>query len=268
MTENRKNKPIIALPADRDETKSLWYHRVGEKYITAVINGAGGIPWLLPSLGDMLDMDFILEKVDGLLLTGSFSNLEPRHYGADQSVEGYLNDPHRDKTTLALIPKALEKRIPILGICRGLQELNVALGGSLHQEVHRVPGFEDHRSLEDQPLEIQYGPAHPVHFQSGAILKELAGTKTRMVNTLHGQGIDRLGEGLIVEAVAPDGLIEAVRVKNSKQFVLAVQWHPEWQFRNNSFYSAIFDAFGNACREKAVSYHQVFIGEQNEVKRG
>jgi len=244
-----KNKPVIALPTDWDKANSLWCHRVGEKYIKAVINGVGGIPWIIPSLGNMPELDFILEKVDGLFLTGSYSNMEPKHYGAKKSVDESYADPLRDETTLSLIPRALEKQIPILGICRGLQELNVALGGSLHQAVHRVPGFEDHRDIKGQPLEIQYGPAHTIHFQSGALLKKLANTKTQMVNSLHGQGIDRLGEGLIVEAVAPDGLIEAVRVKNAKQFVLGVQWHPEWQFENNAFYSAIFSVFGNVCRE-------------------
>lgn len=197
-------------------------------------------------------MEFLLEGADGLLLTGSISNLEPHHYGVHQSPAGSLHDPKRDETTLSLIPRAVKKGVPLLGICRGIQELNVALGGSLHQQVHEVEGFDDHREDENQPLEVQYGPAHEVRLESGSLLAQLAGSETERVNSLHGQGIARLGKGLIIEAVAPDGLIEAVRVKESKSFALAVQWHPEWQFRKNTFYKAIFKAFGDACKERAM----------------
>jgi len=248
---NKSIKPIIAIPADRKLIDTLWYHFAGEKYISAVIEGVQGIPWIIPSFGGMLDLDFILERMDGLLLTGSYSNIEPHRYGESKKGEECLCDPQRDETVLSLIPKTVENGIPLLGICRGLQEINVAFGGSLHQKVHLAPGLDDHREDEAKPQEVQYGPAHEVRMEPGSLLAQLAGSEVERVNSLHGQGIDRLGEGLTVEAVAPDGLIEAVRVTGSKRFALAVQWHPEWQFESNHFNSAIFKAFGDACRKRA-----------------
>ena len=248
---NKSLKPIIAIPADRKLINTLWYHCTGEKYISAVIEGVQGVPWVIPSISEMLDMDFILGRMDGLLLTGSYSNIEPHRYGESKKGDECLCDPNRDETVLSLISKTVEKGIPLLGICRGLQEINVAFGGTLHQQVHRVPGFDDHREGGARPQEVQYGLAHDVHLKSGGLLARLAGSETESVNSLHGQGIDSLGEGLTVEAVAPDGLIEAVQVKGSKSFALAVQWHPEWQFQSNHFYSAIFNAFGDACRKRA-----------------
>ncbi len=227
------------------------FHAVGERYIRAVVEAAGAIPFLIPSLGEALDPDAVLDRVDGILFTGSPSNVEPRHYGGPPSAPGTLHDPHRDATTLPLIPGAIAAGVPVLGICRGFQEMNVAFGGTLHQRVHEVPGLMDHRDDESQPLETQYGPAHDVLLEPGGLLRQLAGTDRVRVNSLHSQGVERLGHDLAIEARAPDGLVEAFRVRSAKRFAVAVQWHPEWQVMSNTFSRAIFAAFGAASLERA-----------------
>jgi putative glutamine amidotransferase len=229
------------------------FHAVGEKYARALLDAAGGLPLLIPALADELRLDELLERFDGLLFPGSPSNVEPRHYEGPPSHPGTLHDPARDATTLPLIRKAVRAGVPVLGICRGFQEVNVAFGGSLHQRVHEVPGHLDHRDDESQPLELQYGPAHEVVLEPGGLLRTLAGTDRVQVNSLHWQGIERLGAGLKVEARASDGLIEAFQVEGARRLALAVQWHPEWKVMENPLSRALFSAFGAACRDRARS---------------
>jgi putative glutamine amidotransferase len=244
-------RPVIGIPACRRDSHGQPFHMVGEKYVRAVAQGAGAIPLLIPSLGESLGFDELLGHLDGLLLTGSPSNVMPVHYAGEASAPDTLHDPHRDKTTLPLIPRAIEAGVPVLGLCRGFQEMNVAVGGTLHQNVHAVPGHADHREDKDAPLEVQYGPAHDVVLEPGGLLRALAGTDRIRVNSLHAQGVQRLGRGLEVEARAPDGLIEAFRVAGARRFAVAVQWHPEWQAMDNPFSRALFAAFGAASRERA-----------------
>jgi putative glutamine amidotransferase len=227
------------------------FHAVGEKYIRAVVEAADAIPFLIPSLGEGLDIDEVLVHVDGILFTGSPSNVEPHHYRGPASSSGTLHDPQRDATTLPLIPRAVESGVPVLGICRGFQEMNVAFGGTLHQKLHEVPGMMDHRDDESLSLDEQYGPAHEVSLEADGLLRRLAGVDRVRVNSLHSQGVERLGSRLAVEARAPDGLVEAFRVKDAPRFALAVQWHPEWKVMSNSFSRALFAAFGAASRERA-----------------
>jgi len=229
------------------------FHVVGEKYARAVLDVAEGLPLLIPALAEELRLDELLDRLDGLLFTGSPSNVEPHHYGGPASQPGTLHDPARDATTLPLIRKAVRAGVPVLGICRGFQEVNVAFGGSLHQRVHEVPGHLDHRHDESQPLEQQYGPAHEVILEPGGLLRALAGCDRVRVNSLHWQGIERLGEGLTVEARATDGLIEAFTVAGAARLALAVQWHPEWKVTENALSRALFSAFGAACRDRAES---------------
>jgi putative glutamine amidotransferase len=242
--------PLVGLPADSKPIGLHRYQTVGEKYIRAVVEGAGALPLLIPSLSPPLPLEELLAGLDGLLLTGAYSNIEPHHYDGGPSYEGNLHDPARDATSLSLVPLAIRMRVPVLAVCRGLQEVNVALGGTLHQKVHEVPGREDHREDLEAPLEEQYAEAHPVRLEGS--LARIAGAGSAMVNSLHGQGIDRLGQGLRVEATAPDGLVEAVRLDSEQAFLLAVQWHPEWKVADNPFYLGIFRAFGDACRERAA----------------
>jgi putative glutamine amidotransferase len=244
-------KPLIGITADRRLTGKQYSHVVAEKYICAVAEGSAAIPVLVPALGASLDLDALLECCDGLLLTGSESNVEPHHYGGPASLPGTLHDPNRDATTLPLIPRAVAAGLPVLAICRGFQEMNVAYGGSLWQRLHEVPGHFDHREDESTELEVQYGPAHEVLLDPGGRLAAIGGTVSLRVNSLHWQGVRRLGQGLAIEARAPDGLVEAFRVAGADDFALGLQWHPEWRFSEDPFSRALFAAFGEACERRA-----------------
>lgn len=244
--------PLVGLPSDRKQIGHHPFQVVGEKYIRAVVDGAGAVPVLIPSLTPSLDLRDMLSRLDGLLLTGAYSNIEPHHYGNEPSYLGNLHDPARDGTTLPLVPLAIEMRVPVLAVCRGLQEVNVALGGTLYQKVHEVAGYDDHREDTEAPLDSQYGIAHPVRLAAGGLLARIAGGEAAEVNSLHGQGIREIGRGLRVEATAPDGLVEAVSLDSDRSFLLAVQWHPEWKVRENRFYLGIFQAFAAACRARAA----------------
>ena len=247
----RSRKPIIGVPADRRLLGSHWFHCVGEKYLKAVAEAADALPLIVPAFGERLELEVLLERCDGVLLTGSPSNVEPGRYDGPPSAPGTWHDPERDATTLPLIPRAVEAGLPLLAVCRGFQEMNVAYGGTLHQKLHAVPGLMMHKEDESQPLEAQYAPVHEVELTPGGFLAGLAGGTRIKVNSLHSQGIDRLGDGLLVEGRAPDGVIEAVRVGAARGFALAVQWHPEWQVLTNDFSTALFAAFGAAARAHA-----------------
>jgi putative glutamine amidotransferase len=246
-------RPLIGIPADRRMVGDHPFHMVGEKYARAVMEAAGAVPLLIPSLAEELGLDELLTRLDGLVFTGSPSNVEPYRYQGPPSAPGTLHDPARDATTLPLIRKAVGAGVPVLGICRGFQEMNVAFGGTLHQKLHEVPGHLDHRDDTTQPLEVQYGPAHEVTLEPGGLLRTLSASDRIQVNSLHNQGIERLGSELAVEARAPDGVIEAFRVRAAPSFALAVQWHPEWKVMTNPFSRALFAAFGEASRERAQS---------------
>src|SRR5450755_4371697 len=235
--------PLIGIPADRRLTGKHPFHMVGEKYIEAVSAGADAMPALVPALGAATDWPRLLETFDGLLLTGSESNVEPYHYGGPASAPGTLHDSNRDATTLPLIPRAIAAGVPVLAICRGFQEMNVAYGGTLWQKVHEVEGYLDHRDDESLPLDDQYATAHEVRLEPGGLLGKIFGVKTLRVNSLHSQGVRRLGEALAVEARAPDGLIEAFRVADADAFAVGVQWHPEWKFQDDTYSRALFAAF-------------------------
>jgi putative glutamine amidotransferase len=245
-----KQRPVIGIPADRRMIGPHPFHAVGEKYIAAVVQAADCLPLLIPVLETPLDVTEILERVDGIFFPGSPSNVEPARYAGPASVTGTLHDPFRDATTLSLIPRAVGSGVPVFGVCRGFQEMNVAFGGTLHQRVHEIAGLTDHREDKEQPLDVQYGPAHDVLLEPDSLLRRLAGRDRVSVNSLHWQGVDRLAPGLAVEARAPDGLIEAFRVESSVSFALAVQWHPEWQVMSNPFSQALFAEFGRAARDR------------------
>jgi putative glutamine amidotransferase len=245
------DNPIIGIPACRKRIGPHMSHAVGEKYVAAVAIAAGGVPLLIPPLGGSLPIGSLLRSFDGLLFTGSPSNVEPHHYQGEASEEGTLHDPHRDATTLPLMRAAIAAGVPVFAICRGFQEMNVVFGGSLHQKVQEQTGKMDHREDPSKPLERQYAEAHEVRLSEGGLLEEMLGSPVIQVNSLHSQGIDRLGQGLLVEATAPDGMVEAFRVADAPSFALAVQWHPEWQVMKNPQSVAMFEAFGDACRERA-----------------
>lgn len=249
------SRPLIGVPCCTAIANDRPMHWAGEKYLVAISDAADALPVLLPALGEHIDAAELVERLDGLLLTGSRSNIEPIRYGGPTDPDGAPDeddprDRKRDALVLPLIRAAVAADLPVLAICRGCQELNVALGGTLHAKVHEIDGRIDHRSRHI-PLEGRYEyVAHGVHLTPGGMLARIAGSSELTVNSLHWQGIDRLAPALAVEAVAPDGQIEAVRHRDDS-FILGVQWHPEYRVMENDFSRALFSAWGDACRRYA-----------------
>lgn len=234
---------VVGIPACAKLVDGQMRHDTPARYAAAVFGGAGAVPIMIPPMGEAELA--ILDRIDGLLVPGSPSNVHPSHYAGGESRTPHLHDLDRDATTLRLIPAAIERGMPVLAICRGIQELNVALGGTLHQTVHEEAGRHDHRGGPGT-LEQRYGPKHLVAL-SGS-LAGIVGSSKILVNSLHGQAIDIPATGLVTEAVAPDGTIEAVRLDRAGTWVLGVQWHPEWRYADDSASVALFRAFGEACR--------------------
>jgi len=251
MIKTDIRKPIVLLPADVKQLGEHPFHAVGQKYILAVAQAAQATPLLIPAISEHLDVDDLLASADGILFTGSPANIHPSHFGQAVHNPDLPLDTARDALTLNLIRAAIDAGVPVLAICRGFQELNVAYGGSLHQAVQEQTGKSDHREPKDLPLDTQYAVSHSVRLVKNSQLEKIVGTENMMVNSLHGQGIDKLGVGLSAQAYAPDGLIEAIAVDNAKAFTLGVQWHPEWKVMENAHYLAIFKTFGDACRARA-----------------
>ncbi|MFC4349623.1 gamma-glutamyl-gamma-aminobutyrate hydrolase family protein [Kordiimonas lipolytica] len=242
-------KPVVAIVCDTSQQGPHVYHQVGDKYIQALVRCADVTPVLIPALEDPIAAADIFAIADGILFTGGYSNIQRHHYGESAAPDGEHEDPRRDKNTLALVGEVLKAGVPMLGICRGLQELNVALGGTLYPRVHEIEGRMDHREDKNAPVEVQYGHAHSVSTTEGGLLARVTGESQFMVNTVHGQAIRDLAPGLSVEALADDETIEAVSVDGAKAFALAVQWHPEWKAWEDAPSTKIFNAFGNAVRE-------------------
>jgi putative glutamine amidotransferase len=242
------NRPLIGIVSDRRMLGSHSFQMVGEKYLQALVDGSEAYPLALPSLAEGFDVLDILNRLDGLFLTGSQSNVEPHHYLGEASAPGTWHDPQRDISVLELIPAAIRVGMPLFAVCRGFQEVNVSFGGTLHQLVHEVPGFGMHKEDPDDPVDVQYGPSHNVKFTAGGFLEKVTGKSTATVNSLHSQAVDKLGEELVAEARAEDGLVEAFTVRNAPGFTLGVQWHPEWKMIENEVSRAIYREFGDACR--------------------
>lgn len=243
--------PLIGVTACTRQLGLHPFHIAGDKYLRAVVEGAEGMPLVIPALADLIATEALVQRLDGLLFTGSPSNVEPQHYQGAPSESGTLHDAARDAVTLPLLRAAVAAGVPVLGICRGFQEMNVAFGGSLHQKVHEAGPFMDHRE-RGETLEEHYGLHHPVEVRPGGLFEALDLPARFEVNSIHGQGIERLAPGLRAEALAPDGLIEAVSVREAQAFACGVQWHPEWQVRSHPVYLALFQAFGSACKERAA----------------
>jgi putative glutamine amidotransferase len=247
---------LVWLPADHrllgKEGQQTPYLVLGDKYARAVKQCAGAQPVLFP-LADAGQIPVLLELVDGVLLTGSPSNVHPSHFDEEVLDAALPLDPQRDALTLALVRACQADGVPLLGICRGFQEINVALGGSLEQRVHDRPGRLDHRDPDGVSNDVAYGPAHEVRFEPGSVFSGWAGADAAQVNSLHGQGIARLAKGLRALGHSPDGLIEAFEIEGAAAFAYAVQWHPEWNCHENPFYSAILADFGQACRRRHAS---------------
>lgn len=244
--------PLIGIPvnfvSDEDPERSS-QHTAASKYPAKTRDVVGGTPVLIPALPDAEMIAHYLEILDGLLLTGGRANIEPHHYGGPPFPEGEITDPARDNTVLPLIRGCVENNIPVLGICRGIQEINVALGGTLHYRVNELPGKMDHRMRQDvDTRDERFALRHRVTLTEGGLFHKLAGKTEIMVNSLHGQGIDRLAPGAAIEAVSEDGVIEGIRVGNDDSFVVGVQWHAEYHPDHHELSHELFKSFGEAAR--------------------
>ena len=244
-------RPLIGVSGCRELGSMHPFHRCSEKYLLAVINPIGGTPVILPALPDL---EGFADYIDGLLLTGSPSNVEPAQYRGKESEEGTRHDTYRDGTILPLVKECLKRKIPVLGLCLGIQELNVACGGTLHQRIADLDDKFDHRMRRDEEdHEKRYRLAHNIDIISGGLLEKITSLTRTNVNSLHAQGIDQLGNGLRIDAVAPDGVVEAISSTDPDTFALGVQWHPEWRAEETPHYGALFGAFGAAVNERARS---------------
>lgn len=244
--------PLVAVAADVKDIDGYRWHAAADQYLRALIDAARVLPLILPSL-DNLDIAALLERVDGVLLPGSRSNIEPGRYGEPPNEKALPHDPARDAMTLPLIGEALARGVPLFAVCRGFQELNVASGGTLLSEVHEMPGRSDHRAPQSTNQAERFAIRQDVDVAADGQLAKIVGAGTLKVNSLHRQAVGRIGNNLTVEALAPDGTIEAVSVKNAKAFALGVQWHPEYWVTTDAPSRALFAAFGDAVRKRMAA---------------
>lgn len=238
-------RPLVLVSSDVRLDEGHRRHSAPESYLAAVAEGAGCVPLVLPALD--IDLDTVLERVDGVLLTGARSNVHPSAYFTEATPAHAPFDQDRDRADLRLIHAVLERDLPMFCVCRGLQELNVALGGSIANDIQDLPGRDDHRAVQSTEQDERYQVRQPVAVTPGGLLERAVGPGEFRINSLHRQAIDRLADGLVVEATAPDGTIEAASLPNHR-YILGVQWHPEYWFRTDPPSAALFRAFGEAVR--------------------
>lgn len=245
-------QPIVAVATDVRQFENYTWHGTPRQYLDAAISVAGVLPLLVPSFGERLDLEGLIGKVDGLILTGSKSNVDPTLYGVEATEENGPYDLERDATTIPLIRLAIKHGVPLLAICRGLQELNVALGGTLDSEIQEMEGRIDHRApVSDDPDE-RFSIRQKIEIKAGSCLAQVLNIDSAMVNSVHRQAVGRLGNQLQIEAMAEDGTIEAISVIGSKTFAVGVQWHPEYWAKSDDVSARILRAFGDAARTRAA----------------
>lgn len=250
------SRPLIGVSANAMEAaaRRTPVHATSERNINALMTMVDCIPVLLPPVGSAVDVAELVSRLDGFVLTGGRANVEPHHYDGPEFPDDEPIDPGRDGLVLPLVRACVAAHVPVFGICRGIQEINVAFGGSLHYRIHQVPGKNDHRRprREDVTQEEVFRLNHMVKLTAGGLFQRLTGHAEMMVNSLHGQGVDRLGEGLVVEAISPDGVIEGLRYNDDNQFIVGVQWHAEWRPDEHALSGALYAAFGEAARARAA----------------
>jgi len=242
-------KPLVGVISDVKVISPHPFYIAGDKYLRALVEAADVVPIMIPALNDIMDITHWTEHLDGVFLTGAYSMVNPSLYGESKIDADFDYDDQRDNLSRALIQNMLKEDKPLFAVCRGLQDINVALGGSLHQSLHEVEGMNDHREDKNAPLAEQYADTHSVTLNEDGIMRKITGRNDILVNSLHTQGIKELGQGLQVEAVAEDGLIEAFSIPQLT-FGLALQWHPEWQVTQNPIQHKLYEAFGAACKTR------------------
>lgn len=254
-------QPIVAVSTDVRQFENYTWHAAPRQYMDAAITVAGVLPLLVPSFGERLDLEELIERIDGVILTGSKTNVDPALYGLEATGENGPYDRDRDATTIPLIRLAIERGVPLLAICRGLQEMNVALGGTLDSEIQEMEGRIDHRAPVSEDQDERFSIRQKINLKPGSCLAQIFGSNDAMVNSVHRQAVGRLGNRLQVEAVAEDGTIEAVSVAGSKGFAVGVQWHPEYWANSDDFSASILRAFGDAARARAASRNMRIAAE-------
>lgn len=245
-------QPLVAVSTDVRQFDNYVWHAAPQQYLEATLSVARVLPVMVPSFGARVDIGSLFAAVDGVLITGSRSNVEPTLYGGEATEENGPYDTDRDSTTLPLIRAAIEQGVPLLAICRGIQELNVALGGTLATEIQEQDGIWDHRAPPSEDQDVRFGIRQPVIIKEGTCLGDIFGAGEIMVNSVHRQAIGKLGSKLQVEAAAHDGTVEAVSVVGAKAFAVGVQWHPEYWAKSDDASARIFKAFGDAVRQRAA----------------
>lgn len=244
-------QPLVAVSTDVRQFENYVWHAAPQQYLEAALSTAHVLPVMVPSFGERVDLPSLFAGVDGVLITGSRSNVDPTLYGEEATEANGPYDPARDSTTLPLIRAAIDHGVPLLAICRGIQELNVALGGTLATEIQEQEGVWDHRAPDSPDQSERFAIRQPVVIKEGTCLADVFGAGEIMVNSVHRQAVGRLGNGLQVEAAAHDGTVEAVSVTGSKAFAVGVQWHPEYWAKSDDASARIFRAFGDAVRAHA-----------------
>lgn len=229
---------------------------VGQRNLRAVAEVAGALPLMFAGTPDITDIEALLGAVDGILLTGGRANVHPTRFGVEPNPRHEPYDEARDAMALSLVEACVERGVPLFGICRGLQEMNVAFGGSLHPEIREIPGRMNHRmprlangEVHPDP-EVVFADRHEVTLAENGYFQKLLGCRCIRVNSLHGQGIEEPGQRVVIEGVAEDGTIEAIRIADAPGFAVGVQWHAEYDPQHNPINRALFKAFGAALVER------------------
>ncbi|PVA11324.1 gamma-glutamyl-gamma-aminobutyrate hydrolase [Pelagivirga sediminicola] len=251
-------RPILGIIGNQYVIEDRYpVHAVGRMNLDAAAHVAGGMPYVIAADPALVSVEELMEVCDGFILTGGRANVHPDTYGELPTEAHGAFDPARDAITLPLVRACVEAGQPILGLCRGFQEINVAMGGTLYPEIRDLPGRDNHRMPPDGTLEEQFALRHAVTFDEGGVFHRLMGTRQVMTNTLHGQGIKTPGARIVIEGHAPDGTAEAIHVSGAPGFALAVQWHPEWNAAHDPVSRPLFEAFGIAARHWAAGHGPV-----------
>ena len=250
-------RPVVGVIGNAHRIENRFnVQGVGERSLRAVAEVADALPLMFASAADITDLGGLLEVVDGVMLTGARANVHPTRFRTEPHAKHEPYDESRDALALALVEVCVARGIPLFGVCRGLQEMNVAYGGTLHPEIRELPGRINHRMPRLPTGEIHPDPAvvfadrHDVKLVPGGVFATLLGRETIRVNSLHGQGILEPGERIVVEGVAEDGTIEAIRIAEAPGFALGVQWHAEHDPQHNAVNRALFEAFGQALQAR------------------
>lgn len=248
-------RPVIGIICSRYVVEQAYETQsTGRRNIEAVANVAGGLPLLIPGLPDATDIGDLLATVDGVVLTGGRANVHPRHYGEDLTERHGEMDEGRDAVALPLVRACVDAGVPILGLCKGIQEMNVAYGGTLHPEVAELPGRHRHRMPKGcRDPEIVFELREQVRLRPGGVLATMLGTENIVTNSLHGQAVLEPGDRVVVEGWAADETIEAVSIAGAQRFAIGVQWHAEYDAETDPVGRVLFSRFGDDARDRRNS---------------